>query len=182
MAGNPWEAHADVLSIDDALAAGRTTLDGAREEYNNALCKGTETYEDCVKAREEAEQAEKDAKYQLEKEEQEIADLWKQIEASEEKIASAQEDGDKDGANSEKAWMDSLYADVARHEDKRKELSNIHASAEENLKGCQEDEKEAESALEELRIGVAERLKQIEEIEEKNQAELSKAGNAIRSK
>ena len=182
MAGNPWEAHADVLSIDDALLAGRTTIYEAEEEYKNALRKGTETYEACVKAREEAEQAEKDAKYQLEKEEQEIADLWKQIEASEKKIASAQKNGDKDGDNCEKAWMDSLYADVARHEDKRKELSNIHASAEENLKGCQEDEKEAKNALEELQTGVANRLQQIKEMEEKNQSELSRKGTSIRRK
>ena len=182
MAGNPWEAHADVLSIDDALLAGRKTIYEAREEYNNALRKCEETHADCVKAREEAEKVEKEAKYQLENEEQEIAALWKEIEASEQKIKDAEAAGKKDAANSEKAWADSLYADVARHEEKRRELSTAHANAEDNLKGCQDDEKEAKEALEQLKTGVANRLKAIEEIEEKNQAALSKKGNDIREK
>lgn len=182
MGGNPWEAHADVLSIDDALIAGRKTLNEAREEYRNALDKARNTYNDCVKAREDAEQVEKDSKAQLEKEEEEIQYLWKEIEACDQKIASYEQDGKDDAANSEAAWRDSLYADVSRHEEKKKDLWEVHANAEENLKGCREDEEAAKEALDQLETGVANRLRQIEDIESRNQAELSKKKNDISSK
>ena len=178
----PWQVQADVLSIDDAIKSGQLTLEQARQEYQNALYQARSQHDKCEAEVKETTEHEAASRYALEQKEAEIKKLWEEIEQEEKAVQNYKERGNMDAAASAQARCDSLYADVARHEEQRKQLWRFHQSDVEDLEAALADEKLTAEILKDVEVGVANRLRTLEEFEESSRNKLTAKRNLIFTK